>query len=301
MNEREKDSKGRLLIIDSGKRPLSELQERFDGEGYMLTTAGDIEEGFYHLFDGEFDVVLLDEGFLGEKGIDPLKEIRRSYPSEELPVIILASSGDPDRVFNAMNRGASDFIFRPLDIRLLSERIHIHLTLKRAREKLAEISTFDPETGLPNRRLFETQLEGEISRAERYGREFGLISFRLVPLGASFREEDAKLHDNLAVMISRRLRGILRSSDILARTGKSRFSVILPETSDRDSIEVVMEKIAASMKKSFFPDTRLVDTEFWIGSALYPGDGATVGELILASLPRIRQRRAVGARTESPR
>jgi len=70
-----------------------------------------------------FDVVLLlsDINMPGMNGLELLRLVKTDYP--DLKVIMVTAYGDEANHQAAMNYGADDFITKPVDFRLLKERM----------------------------------------------------------------------------------------------------------------------------------------------------------------------------------
>jgi diguanylate cyclase (GGDEF)-like protein len=92
---------------------------------------------------------------------------------------------------------------------------------------------------LLNRRAFVARLEGEVGRAMRYGRTFGLIVCDL----DDFKELNDRLGhaagDEALQVFARTLHSALRRGDEAFRIGGDEFALLLAEASDDDAREVV--------------------------------------------------------------
>lgn len=71
------------------------------------------------------DVVLLlsDINMPGMNGLELLKRVKADYPL--LKVVMVTAYGDESNYQAAMNFGADDFITKPVDFRLLKERMEV--------------------------------------------------------------------------------------------------------------------------------------------------------------------------------
>ncbi|XXJ21077.1 GGDEF domain-containing protein [Desulfovibrio caledoniensis] len=114
--------------------------------------------------------------------------------------------------------------------------------LEGAHDKIADLTTHDDLTGLPNRNWFFDRLDEEIARAERYGNKLALV---MVDLDHFRQVNDAFGHplgDLALAEVARLLAANVRTSDVVARYGGEEFMIILPET-DADRAARAAEKL----------------------------------------------------------
>ncbi|WP_319583294.1 GGDEF domain-containing protein [uncultured Pseudodesulfovibrio sp.] len=117
----------------------------------------------------------------------------------------------------------------------------MHL-LDGAHEKIANLTTHDELTGLPNRSWFFDRLDEEIDRAARYGNKLSLI---MIDLDHFRRVNDSFGHplgDLALAEVARLLNANIRTSDVAARYGGEEFMIILPET-DAERAALAAEKL----------------------------------------------------------
>ena len=110
-----------------------------------------------------------------------------------------------------------------------------------------EQAELDSLTGLHNRRLFYEFLGREIARAHRYERYVSVIVFDLDDFK---RINDRVGHlggDAVLVEVAKRIRSVVRATDIACRVGGDEFAVILPESS-REDAELLAERIAIAIR-----------------------------------------------------
>jgi diguanylate cyclase (GGDEF)-like protein len=111
-----------------------------------------------------------------------------------------------------------------------------------------------------NRRAFVERLEGEVARALRYGRSFGLVVCDL----DDFKELNDRLGhpagDEALQVFARTLQSALRRGDEAFRIGGDEFALLLAEATDDDAREVVrriteqLDGIRASFGVASCPD-----------------------------------------------
>ncbi|MGY3212040.1 response regulator transcription factor [Mucilaginibacter sp. HD30] len=118
----------RILVIDDDEDILEILNIIFQNEGFevVVSNTGETAE---HLELIHPDLILLDvriEGYR-KRGNEICAEIRKHYPPEKLPVILLSAETDLDSL--AAGCGANSFIKKPFDIAQLADTVkHLLMT-----------------------------------------------------------------------------------------------------------------------------------------------------------------------------
>lgn len=149
---------------------------------------------------------------------------------------------------------------------------------KHAEERVRNLAVSDPLTGLANYRQMVEALETEIKRFGRNERPFVVLLLDLDGL--------KKINDALGHIVGSRalcrladmLRLYSREMDTAARYGGDEFVLILPET-DAEAARLVAQRIS----KRLAEDGEEPKISVSIGTAVYPGDGETVNEILGAA------------------
>lgn len=145
----------------------------------------------------------------------------------------------------------------------------------RVEERLRELATTDPLTGLANYRALLTILEAEIKRSQRTERTFALLFFDLDNL-KSINDRRGHLVGNRALTrLADAIRDSCRAIDTLARFGGDEFVVILPETEEVEAL-VVAQRARARLAA----DSERPPLTTSVGVALFPRDGETAEDLL---------------------
>lgn len=152
--------------------------------------------------------------------------------------------------------------------------------LEAANRQLRHLATHDALTGLPNRVLLDDRLMQAIAHAERDGQQFAVLvidldRFKLVNDSLGHRAGDELLNE-----VARRLSGIVRSIDTVARVGGDEFVLVVspsPELQDAEQVaRRAIEALQAPTRISGV-DLRISPS---IGIAFYPQDGASTEALM---------------------
>ncbi len=145
------------------------------------------------------------------------------------------------------------------------------LTSGRNLGELRFLADHDPLTRLLNRRVFVQRLDGEVARATRYARPFGLV---LADLDGFKELNDRYGHaagDEVLQTFASVLSRALRKPDDAYRIGGDEFALLLAEADEEDAREVVQRAqrlLAAS------DDERLADVTASFGCAVCPANAS---------------------------
>ncbi len=150
------------------------------------------------------------------------------------------------------------------------------VTQRKIDEKaINQLAFYDPLTTLPNRRLFMTTVEHELSQARRHRQYGGLIFFDLDHFKTINDSLGHVLGDVLLSEVGKRLNALTREADMAARLGGDEFVVLLSaeaktETEAAHQTLLVAEKIQTVLSKPY----RLAGSDCHIstsiGVRLYP-------------------------------
>ncbi|MCA1457424.1 EAL domain-containing protein [Bradyrhizobium sp. BRP22] len=143
----------------------------------------------------------------------------------------------------------------------------------RADERIEYLASHDGLTRLPNRETFNELLRHAIEVASRHQRQFALLFIDLDRFKVINDSLGHDAGDLLLVKIADRLRGTLRSSDVIARLGGDEFVVILEET-ERADVETIAESLLSALSQPLQLSGHECHTTASIGIAMYPADGS---------------------------
>jgi len=156
--------------------------------------------------------------------------------------------------------------------------IHRSLSVPR----LEAEARIDPKTGLFNARHFGLALNEEIQRAKRFGRPLALLMADLDLLRDVNNSYGHLAGDAVLKGIADVFRIELRQYDVPARFGGEEFSILLPETSADEAMEIAERIRKAVAERAFDVETssQPIRATVSIGVAMFPRDGQDANELI---------------------
>src|ERR1700686_4625150 len=123
------DQAARLLVVDDVPQNRRLLEAMLSPHGYSVTLASSGGEALEKVRTARPDLVLLDILMPDMSGYEVCRRLRDDPATRLLPVVMLTSSVDQDKV-DAIEAGADDFIARPLNPQELLSRVRSLLRIK---------------------------------------------------------------------------------------------------------------------------------------------------------------------------
>ncbi|GAA0488607.1 EAL domain-containing protein [Parasphingorhabdus litoris] len=149
---------------------------------------------------------------------------------------------------------------------------------KNAEAKVSYMAHFDGLTDLPNRRLFTETLNRTIHRTTADD-DVSLIFFDLDHFKAINDTLGHPIGDKLLQMISRRLEGLSKPGDLLARIGGDEFALLLTGARSKCAPDVA-EAIVDQIGKPFLVDDHNVITGVSVGVATWTSEMKDANQLL---------------------
>jgi diguanylate cyclase (GGDEF)-like protein/putative nucleotidyltransferase with HDIG domain len=140
----------------------------------------------------------------------------------------------------------------------------------------------DPKTSLYNARHFGAALADELMRARRFDRPLSLMMADLDLLRDINNTYGHLAGDVVLCGIADVFREELRHYDVPARFGGEEFSILLPETTPEQALEIAERIRRALAERRFAVETSSepIQATVSIGVSSFPADGASANELI---------------------
>lgn len=131
----------RLLIVDDIEAMRLALEDLLRFQGYDVVSVASGEEALERLRSEQFDLLLTDQAMPGLSGIELAEVTARIHP--DMPIVLLTGYTDVELAKASLQRGASDFVTKPVNIRELPIVIERNLTrhrlvLARLKERQAQ-------------------------------------------------------------------------------------------------------------------------------------------------------------------
>ena len=266
----------------------------------------------------EIQIIITDQRMPGATGVDVLRAARALVPHAAR--VIVTGYTEFQDVLRAINEGhVNHVLVKPLEpavlisvvdeclevARLRQERDGLleelraenHILADTARrfqnlatdraitvDQLEEIDELrDTLTNLSNYSQFRERFSAEVARARRHHRPLSVVVIHVD--GPSDRRGVAASDRTLTAVADTLKNTMLRTSDVLARLGGPRFSIILPET-NRQGAQSVMDRIRERVGALVLVDeagASLAALSAIIGCATLGEDGTDPASLLQAA------------------
>ena len=141
-DENLRESKPEVLIVDDSRMNREILSEML-GSGYKITEAENGEECITALQQRGtgISLILLDIVMPVADGFTVLNYMTRNHRIEDIPVIMISSEGSEETIRRAYEMGASDYISRPFDSRVVCRRVANMIKLYSKQKSLTKLVT----------------------------------------------------------------------------------------------------------------------------------------------------------------
>lgn len=152
--------------------------------------------------------------------------------------------------------------------------------MKQEQEKLYNLSTKDPLSGLYNRLSLIEKINWLISQSKRTKEGFTLIFLDLDDFKNINDSYGHEFGDMVLKEISQVIKASLRDNDIVSRFGGDEFVVVLPNITEVSSIVEVLTKLQKKLFKSIEHHNFTYNTTSSMGVVIYPKDGDNATSLL---------------------
>jgi diguanylate cyclase (GGDEF)-like protein len=241
----------RILVAEDSALLRRMLGDVLREQGWSVLEARDGKSALAAALEHEPHVLLMAREMEGMNGMAVLDALRGDPRTAEMPVVFVTGHTDAAELAEGLERGAHDYVRKPVDPVELVARIRTALRLRALRDELAhrnaeleEMARTDVLTGLANRRHADDVLRATIASARRHGRDLCVV---LVDIDRFKSVNDLHGHaagDAVLRVVASRLAAGLREEDTAARWGGEEFLLLLPDSGDAG---VVAERLRAAV------------------------------------------------------
>lgn len=139
-------SKQTILVVDDEQDLLDLIEYNLRQEGYSVLKAENGKDGIQMAKEHMPDLVLLDIMMPQMDGIEVCDRMREDSTLSHIPIIFLTARSDEKTEIEGLNKGADDFITKPISTTKLVSRIKAVLRrFEETEEKVQKLSVHDLE------------------------------------------------------------------------------------------------------------------------------------------------------------
>lgn len=159
--------------------------------------------------------------------------------------------------------------------------IRLDITARKwAEDNIAQVGLHDPLTGLANRILLIDRIQRSVKHHERYKGYFSILQIDIANFKHINETYGYDTGDKLLIEIGRRLEGLVRAGDTVARQGGDKYFVFLSTITNSDHAEIVAMNLLKKIKEPFVIDEHEITLSAYIGIVVYPENGENAEVLL---------------------
>jgi diguanylate cyclase (GGDEF)-like protein len=279
---------------------IREILSRPEGTRFDITRIPHIDDALEQIQSGGVDVVLLDLSVHEGYGQDSL--LRARVATRSVPVVLLTYQRDEKLAVRAVRTGAQDYLAKgEVTPELLSrtllhamERHRMMRELTEAQRKHHFLATHDALTQLPNRYAFLSSLNEALAEADRQGHRLAVMFFDLDGFKSINDNLGHAAGDELLIDVAKRLRHLIRKSDLVARLGGDEFVAAIRNVQSPQAPLTVANQVRESIAKPYYLNGVECWTSMSIGISLFPQDGEDADFLIRCADTAMYRAKATG-------
>jgi diguanylate cyclase (GGDEF)-like protein len=241
-----------VLVVDDSRAIRQILSRSLAEAGYRVLQAGDGQAGVETAREHRPDLILLDIDMPVLDGMGAMRLLHDDPELRETPVLFLTARTSADEVAAGLGLGAQDYLRKPCESAELLARVTNALNiagqrseLRRQAQRLDDLSTTDPLTGLGNRRRFDIAV-GELRAASAPGEPLAVAMIDIDHFKAINDRNGHLIGDTVLSLVARRLRADARDDDTLVRWGGEEF-LVLRTGDDCASLAASVEHMRAAV------------------------------------------------------
>lgn len=203
---------------------------------------------------------------------DEVGRLFREHGIEAFCAVPIAAGEEVLGAFVCIFADARSFQPASIDLQLaLARQAGLLLSRVRLETQLERLALHDQLTGLANRNLLDDRMSHSLAVAERAQQPMALIFVDLDGFKQVNDDLGHRVGDNVLQVVATRMKGAVRSMDIVGRFGGDEFLVVC-EGADEDAAALVADRIAAEVREQIFGLPSGVGVTASIGIAVYtPG------------------------------
>jgi diguanylate cyclase (GGDEF)-like protein len=271
----------RILVVDDEVELERLIRQRFKkqikAKQFDFVFASNGKQALDRLQTAQVDMVLTDINMPTMDGLTLLAQLAEIDTT--LKAVVISAHGDLSNIRKAMNRGAFDFLIKPIDFQDLEITIQKTLEfvqqsrekqqqIQQAQQALLHTAYYDNLTSLPNRSWFTQRLSQLIDQQQQTQRPYAVLFIDLDRFKVINDSLGHLVGDMLLQKVAQRLEACLPEPNAVARLGGDEFAIVLQDIADVAAATVVAQHIQEQLRQPFQLEQMEIYTEASIGITL---------------------------------
>jgi diguanylate cyclase (GGDEF)-like protein len=269
----------RVLLVDDDRAILLMLQTLLVQGGHIVTTARNGVEALQKIEVSMPQLIITDWVMPEMDGIEFCRTLRKNPAWRNIYVFIVTSLESTDRLVEAFEAGADDYLSKPINFKVLGARLRagqrvvqlqeelefdrlqlgkFAAELAASNQRLQHLALTDVLTELPNRRNANEQLDRQWAIAERSGRSLACMMVDIDHFKKINDTYGHKVGDDVLKQVASILRVTARKQDVVCRLGGEEFLVICPDSEPEQAFHYAERLRIGIAKSNIHSDTGAV-------------------------------------------
>jgi signal transduction histidine kinase len=221
------NGKIKLLLVGDDSDNMLALESMLDSPECNIIKATSGNEALSLVRKHDFALVLLDDQMSGMNGFETAELMKGLEKTKNLPIILISAvSNDKKHIFKGYESGAVDYLFKPLDAKILKSKVQVFFDLYK-QKRLLENQAFELEKRMTELSTVLLYLQGKEKLLKQQAREL--------------RKTNQELND-FAYIVSHDLKAPLRAIGSLASWIAADYADKLDEDG-RERISLLMSRV----------------------------------------------------------
>ncbi len=134
------NNRPKILVVDDTPENIIALEMLLEKLDADIITASSGKEALSSTLDHDFALILLDVMMPGMNGYEVAEHLQKKDETADIPIIFITAMSKSDAMeIKGYNRGAVDFLFKPINEIVLNSKIKVHLELHRMKRYIEKV------------------------------------------------------------------------------------------------------------------------------------------------------------------
>ena len=223
-----------ILVVEDQSFEATKVEDALQLDQHKVFTVENGLKALERASVSALDLIVISLDLQSEDGLRLCSHLKSNEHTRSVPILMVGTDQEIEKVARGLEIGAHDYIMRPLDRNELLARIRTQIRRKRFQEKLRanyevslSMALTDSLTGLFNRRYLTVHLEKLLEQPPEQRKPMAVLMFDIDHFKSVNDTHGHAVGDEVLKIFSQRLQTRMRSFDLLARMGGEEFVAVL--------------------------------------------------------------------------